>query len=122
MPGAVPIDEDTIKPESAIAYKDNNDQWRAGPDAPGYEQGQFVPTREVSQAGGGTRSRPGGNVGRSYTTRRRTNLVKANMRKRDMSEEEARDFVNERLDEMEEARKEGDTEQVRDIRQSLHGS
>lgn len=121
MPGAVDINENVIKPLEAIAYKDNGN-WRAGSDAPGYEKGQFIPTRDVTKTSGNEVTRPAGDVGRAFTNRKRTNLVKANMRKNDLSESEARDKVNEELDKLQEAQREGDTSRIKDIRASLHGS
>lgn len=120
MPGPVPIDEKLIKPLSDYATKDAQGNWRAGSEAPGYEKGQFIPT--TTDAKGTTQ--PGGDVGRAYTNRKRTNLVKANMRRNDMTESEAREHVNDKLEKLadEKDREDPDTDEIRDIRKALHGS
>jgi len=127
MPGPIDIDPGQINTLTEIATKNEAGQWVAGPDAPGYEQGQYIPTKKVkvTEPDGSTYTKetPGGNVGRSYTNRQRTNLVKANMRRQDMTEKEAREFVNEKIQEIEDKKREGaDPDEIVDIQRSLRGS
>jgi len=75
MPGAIHLDADTIRPPTNIAYKDEADNWRAGPDAKGYEKGQFVEAAYAKQARG---------------IRKNANMVKQIMRWNDVNENQAR--------------------------------
>lgn len=60
--------------------------WRAGPDASGYQPAQFVDVDYAMKARG---------------IRRRTNLVKAIQRSQEVSEAEARELTEEMLNELE---------------------
>lgn len=130
MAGAVQLNPDDPLRNRQIAYKDKNGQWRAGPDAPGYQKGQFIPTTtesyEYEREGelvSVTRTKPAGNVGRSFHNRQRANYVRKIMRKEDMSESEAREFINERIDELEQAQREGrPKDEIDEIRRQLMGS
>lgn len=88
MSGAVDLDANTINPVSDIAYKDDNGNWRAGPDAKGYKQGQFVDAKYAKTA---------------TSIRRTTNLTKSIQRARDVSESEARELKNEMVEALNEA-------------------
>jgi len=98
---------------SDLAYQDDNGNWRAGPDAVenGHAEqvGQFVPEDYAQKA---------------RSTRQNANAVKQNMRKQDMSESEAREYVNERVDELrkERAKDEPDQERIDELQQALGGS
>lgn len=83
----VGVDPSFENPLDQIAYQDDNGQWRAGPDAKGYESGQFVP-----QEGDDLK----GNVARARSMRKYKNDVKRTMRRHDdMNQEEAMELVNE---------------------------
>jgi hypothetical protein len=83
MPGAVDLNPDSVKPLSDIAEKvgereDGSAIYQAGPDAKGYEQGQFVPNDYANKA---------------RKIRQNVNSVKAVMRRKDVDEDEARERV-----------------------------
>lgn len=93
MPGPINLDADTIRPPTDIAYKDDAGNWRAGPDAKGYDKGQFV---------------SGDYAQRARAVRRNANMVKNIMREANegegVSETEAREIsteIRERLDDAE---------------------
>lgn len=101
MPGAVEIDPSTIRPPTDIAYKDSAGNWRAGPQAKGYEQGQFVDASYANKA-------------RKF--RQNTNLTKQFMRSNDLDEAEAREQAREMISRLKEADSE---EERKDIRQNF---
>lgn len=114
MPGAIPIDENNIKPLTDIAYQDSSGQWHAGPDnKKGLKEGQFI---------------SGDYAKRARAQRKSTNLIKANMRRREVSESEAREFVNKKRQELKDLKDaqgnipEEDRDRARDIRKQIRGS
>lgn len=125
MAGAVefPKDETTIHALTDYAKRDSNGNWRAGPDAPGYQKGQFIETRVVTTQDGRTVEKPAGDIGRAFTNRQRNNLIKANMRRQDMTEQEARNFVNSTFTEIQEAIREGRSQdEITELQRKVRGS
>jgi hypothetical protein len=83
MPGAVDLNPDSVKPLSDIAEKvgereDGSAIYQAGPDASGYDKGQFVPNDYANKA---------------RKIRQNVNSVKAVMRRKDVDEDNARQRV-----------------------------
>jgi flagellar motility protein MotE (MotC chaperone) len=83
MPGAVDLNPDTVNPLSDIAEKvgereDGSAIYQAGPDAKGYDEGQFVPNDYANKA---------------RKIRQNANSVKAVMRRKNVDEDEARQRV-----------------------------
>lgn len=88
MPGPIEIDPDVIRPQTDIAYQDEAGNWRAGPDAKGYEPGQFVEVNYAKRATG---------------VRKRTNMVKSIQRGAEVPEDEARERGRTILEKLEDA-------------------
>lgn len=112
----------TIKPKTHYAKRNSNGQWVAGPKAKGFQEGQFIPTREI-EVSGTIREIPAGNVGRQWTLRRRNNLVKSIMRAQGeydedgnlieaLPEDEARDMANQMLAELDEAETDSERKKI----------
>lgn len=109
MPGPIDLTPGVYRPMSHIAYKDASGRWRAGPDAKGYDKGQYVPEEYAQKA---------------RKQRQFTNAVKQNMEKQDMSESEAREYVKEKnqaiKDEL--AKDNPDPNRIEELQRELGGS
>ena len=137
MAGAVELNPDKPNPLREIAYYDANlERWRAGPKAPGYQENQFIKTRQVetrqldSNGNPVMVTRPAGNVGRSYTNRTRANMIKGLMRRHaqdpnleDLTESEARQYIHDKQEELKDAIERGaDREEINQIQRDMRGS
>lgn len=113
MPGPIELDETIIRPMTDLAYQDSNGNWHAGPDAVSNGKaeniGEFVSESYAQKA---------------RKQRQHMNAVKQNMRKQDMTEKQARNWVNNKLDELKEERDkdEPDKERIDVIQRQLGGS
>lgn len=109
MAGPIDLTPGLYRPMDHIAYKDTNGNWRAGPDAKGYDKGQYVDPSYAKRA---------------RSARQNANAIKQNMDKQDMDEDEARKWVKEKRDELdtEMAKDEPDGDEIERIQRALGGS
>jgi hypothetical protein len=113
MPGAVDLNPDIVKPLSDIAEKvgerpDGSAIYQAGPDAKGYDEGQFVPNDYANKA---------------RKIRQNTNSVKSVMRDLDIEESEARERVKNVIEAKQDFQKgEIDEDELDRIRRNKVGS
>ena len=133
MAGAVDLNPNKIYTLREYAYRDDAGRWRAGPEAKGYDPGQFIPTKTIEVTGSAgperdqttyTITRPTGMVGRQYNNRRRNQQIKAIMQRQDVSESEARQLVHDIQAEIaEELEKDDpDPERLNQLRRRVRGS
>lgn len=101
MPGPIDLDPDTIRPITDIAYQDSQGNWRAGPDAKGYEKGQFVSPGYAKKA---------------RSLRRNSNMVKNIMREanegKGVSESKAREISHEVRNKLQDADSEEERREI----------
>lgn len=123
MPGPTTYNERSYPSLSEIAYRDDSGRWRAGKSDYGYQRGQFIKTRDIERADGTIQNRPADDIGRAYTMRQHANHVKSVMDRRDLGESEAREFINDKEQELIDAiERDAPPDEIIDIRRQLRGS
>lgn len=132
MAGVVDLNPDNPKRNQLIARRNRAGIWVAGPNAPGgFEEHQFIPTttetfewtNDKGELKTTTRTKPAGVVGNAYHNRQNANLVRKIMRKENLSESDARDFINSQREKLEQAKRENrPIDEINDIRRQMQGS